>query len=408
MHVEHGLRPEGESRGDAGFVLDFCKKHEIECKVETVPLGKIAAYARRRGVGIEAAARFFRHRALSGYAARLGEKTCILIAHTKDDLLETVLMRVLRGSGPSGLAAMPVKRGRILRPLISMTRADVVQYLKAKGIPWREDSTNEDEKYLRNRIRRRLIPLLNESFSSWKAALASMAETQSLVVDFIGGEAGRRVIWSPADRSLSTNAENFFAQPQIIREEAVFFAVDRLLTGRKSSVPVKRSVVRKFCAGIVPAADLGPVRLRREGETVALSLCGQNFCERGFSLLIKEQGLYNLKNITIEVRKGEGIGSQAEISPMAETLPSAACEDGVFYAALPLAFRRAFKDDFLVGGGRKITGRSMAKNLISALDRFGIAAFIESEWFAGRDFPQTADGRELYLVRISRNETRGA
>ena len=300
LHVEHGIRPAEESKGDAEFVREFCKSNSIECKIENIPPGKAAALARKRGIGIEAAARFFRHRAFSKEASRLGEKTIILLAHTKDDLLETALMRVLRGAGSAGLAAMPVKRGRLLRPLLNMTRADVVEYLKTKNIGWREDSTNADEKYLRNRIRRALVPLLNDAFPSWKSGVFNMAQTQSLTAEFIKGEAIARVKWQEISRndlknsadsnfpvSVFTEAENFFAQDQIIREEAVFLAIDELLKNKKNPRPVKRAVVRCFCAGVVNAANLGPVKIAREGKKITISRAQKEYFEKGVSRLLR-------------------------------------------------------------------------------------------------------------------------
>ena len=300
LHVEHGIRPAEESKGDAEFVREFCKSNSIECKVKNIPPGRAAALARKKGIGIEAAARFFRHRAFSKEASKLGEKTIILLAHTKDDLLETALMRILRGSGSVGLSAMPEKRGRLLRPLLKMTRADVVEYLKTKNISWREDSTNADEKYLRNRIRRSLIPLLNEAFPSWKSGVFNMAQTQSLTADFIASEAVARVKWHEISRndlknradskfpvSVFTDAENFFAQERIIREEAVFLAVDELLKNRKTPRPVKRAVVRRFCEGAVNAADLGPVKISREGEKIILSRVRKEYFESGISRLLR-------------------------------------------------------------------------------------------------------------------------
>jgi tRNA(Ile)-lysidine synthase len=421
LHVEHGLRSAEESLGDAEAVRAFCEKNKIECKIARIPPGKISDLARRKGLGIEAAARFFRHRALSKEAARLGGNTVILLAHTKDDLLETALMRVLRGCGPAGLSAMPVKRGRILRPLLSMTRADVLAYLKAKEIAWREDSTNADEKFLRNRIRRRLIPLLDESFPSWKTALFGMAQTQSLTADFLAKEAQQRVKWesrkdfsqknlSPnkkalfnednsdknfapfaplrlrerkIEKFLSTDAENFFAQPEIIREEALFSAIDRLLIS-KSSVPVKRSVLRRFCSGAVTSADLGTVSVRRKGGEILLSRVRRDCSETGFSLLIKETGLYNLKKISIE------------ISPL-----SAQEKESGFFAVLPLVFRRCFKDDFLYSKGRKITGRGLAKSTISAVDSFGTAAFIGPDGVVSADAEK--QNCELFFVKVTTN-----
>ena len=342
VHVEHGLRPVQESCGDACYVSDYCKSNEIQCRIKHIPPGKISLFSQRKGTGIEAAARFFRHKALFREAKRLeslnniGAKTCILLAHTKDDLLETTLMRILRGAGPAGLSAMSRDRGSwtkdhgviIERPLLNMAREDVINYLTAKNISWREDSTNNDEKFLRNRIRRRLIPFLINSFPSWKKGVSGLNETQSLAADFIADETRSRIKWETYPKSshkgaeppvrethrgedfftlkyadsnhrfghekkeLFTNEEDFFAQPQIIREEAVFSAINSLvfsvLCDSLSNKSIKRSVVRRFCEGMINAADLGPVRIMRKDGKILLSHKQKEFFECGFSHLINE------------------------------------------------------------------------------------------------------------------------
>ncbi|MCL1930580.1 MAG: tRNA lysidine(34) synthetase TilS, partial [Treponema sp.] len=195
----------------------------------------------------------------------------VLTAHTADDMRESVLMRVLRGAGPSGLAAMPVSRGRILRPLISLSRRDVLDYLNEKNISWREDSTNADTRFLRNRVRRRLIPLLDEAFPRWQAGITALAQTQSLAAQFIQSEAAARVQWQPAPLSLCTNTGIFFAQPPIIREEALFQAIDQLLPSAASRT-IRRKNIHRFCAGSLTAADLGPLRLTKNSHQITLSL----------------------------------------------------------------------------------------------------------------------------------------
>jgi tRNA(Ile)-lysidine synthase len=272
IHVEHGIRPAAESQGDAAFVRSLCEQFEVPCRVVSIAPGKIAATAKERGMGIEAAARHYRHRAWFREAARLEAQARILTAHTADDMLETALMRLLRGAGPAGLAAMPVSRGRILRPLIALSRRDVLDYLSEKNIPWREDSTNADTRFLRNRVRRRLIPLLEESFPQWRAGVAAFAETQSLVAGFMQGEAAARVQWEafPLSLSLSTDAETFFAQPPIIREEALFQGIDQLLPSTPHTI--KRKNIRRFCAGGVTAIDLGPLRLKKDSRRITIAI----------------------------------------------------------------------------------------------------------------------------------------
>ena len=393
LHVEHGIRPEEESRGDAEFVRGLCKEFNIPLKIVFIPPGKVTA--RAGDIGIEAAARFFRRNALFREARRIESKSArpvrILIGHTRDDMLETALMRVLRGAGPEGLALMPISRGRILRPLLNHSRADVLKYLAVKKITWREDSTNADTGFLRNRIRHSLVPLLDKSFPFWKSGLSSMAQTQALAAAFIRDEAQRRVKWERETEipSLSAGAQSFFSQPEIIREEALFLGIDLFLAGVKNPAPVKRSVLRRFCSGLVTAADLGPLRIKRDGSRILLFAGNNDVFERGFSLLIKEPGLYTLNKIRIEVR------------PFTDSAVS-----GWFCASLPLVFRPCFKDDFLVTTGRTIKPQDIAKGrqrLMSAADRFGIAAFLGSGVIlAKRDSAE--DRRQVsVLTRVNKN-----
>ena len=392
IHIEHGIRSEAESRGDAEFVKRLCKELNVPCKVVHVKPGRIAVVAKERGIGIEASARLFRRRAWFREARRLNAR--ILVAHTADDALETTLMRILRGAGPSGLALMPASRGRITRPLISLRRSDVIDYLKEKKIPWREDKTNEDTRFLRNRVRRSLIPLLNESFPQWRAALESFAKTQSLAADFIQNEAGARVVWQPfegaRDPALYTDAGVFFAQPALIREEALFQGIDKLLAQMPAhaySGTIKRANIRRFCEGGKKAIDLGPVRIKKDSQQITLSLfpvpCSlfPNPQEYGFSLLINKPGLYTLKGAGLEVCEADGKEGE-----------------GVFFALLPLALRPGFKEDAVTLKGKcpgKIPGE-----FVAAVDALGTAACIVQDKLLWRRDVSEKTG--LYAVKIKR------
>ena len=393
IHVNHGIRPRAECLGDADFVRSLCEELRVPCRVVSVPPGKIAAAAKKKGIGIEAAARLYRRREWFREAARL-EPVRVLVAHTADDALETALMRILRGAGPAGLAAMPAGKGRILRPLITLSRSDVLGYLAEKKLSWREDSSNADISYLRNRVRQRLIPGLNEHFPRWRTALASLAQTQSLAADFIAGEAQRRIVWG-ADgdgcraATLVTDANNFFAQPAIVREEALFLGIDRLLAAVPAvsalSSSVKRINIRRFCEGTTAALDLGPVRLTRDSQritispavkkdTLAFSLAPQ-LTESGFSLLINAPGLYTLKGVTVNVQERA-----------AET-----GENG-FLAMLPLVIRPSFKED-------RVAHHAAGSRCFTAADALGPAAFIGSAGLVRRRDGQA--GGTLYAVNIS-------
>lgn len=150
-HVHHGLRPDADR--DAAFVEELAARFDLPVSVErvTVPRGE--------GRSPEEAARIPRYRALERQAA-LVEASRIAVGHTADDQAETVLMRILQGAGPLGLAGIPPVRGRVIRPLLAASRRMVLAHLRAHDLPWIEDPTNRDPKFLRNRLRHDLLPLL--------------------------------------------------------------------------------------------------------------------------------------------------------------------------------------------------------------------------------------------------------
>ena len=152
-HFNHHLRG-AEADRDEAFVKAFCQAHDIPL---TVGGGEVAQYAAEHSMGIEEAARECRYAFLRSCAC---DK--LATAHTADDNAETVLLHLMRGSGLRGLCGIPPKRGKLVRPLLSVTRGQIVAFLQAEGIAWVEDSTNAEETCLRNRLRHSVMPVLNE------------------------------------------------------------------------------------------------------------------------------------------------------------------------------------------------------------------------------------------------------
>jgi tRNA(Ile)-lysidine synthase len=167
--VDHGLR--SGSAADAAFVVDHAKTLGLEARLATLAPDDLEAHRR---AGQEGAARAARYQALWRAAAELG---CGWLAtgHTLDDQAETVLLQLLRGAGPDGLAAMTVRSGRLLRPLLGVRRAETRDCCAAIGVEWREDPTNREPGPLRNRVRQRLLPLLEELRPGAAATLARVA-----------------------------------------------------------------------------------------------------------------------------------------------------------------------------------------------------------------------------------------
>src|ERR1035438_80400 len=170
VHVNHNLRGE-ESQGDAAFVgavaaalgLPFTM-HDLDLSALS---GNLEQSARNARLAI------FHDRVACGLANR------VALGHTRSDQAETVLFRFLRGSGATGLAAIrPVTPRGIVRPLIEIERPEIVGFLRDRGIPWREDSTNATFDFARNRIRHQLLPQLA---GEWNPALAeTLAHTADL------------------------------------------------------------------------------------------------------------------------------------------------------------------------------------------------------------------------------------
>jgi tRNA(Ile)-lysidine synthase len=182
-HVNHLLRS-AESAADAAFVAQLAAEHSLELYFEEAPIQhpRTPANASQAVSGVEAAARalrydFFRRLASDGRAHK------IATAHTLDDQAETLLLRIFRGTGIRGLAGIHpslfLRRegqavGQVVRPLLDFRRAALLEYLRDLKQDWREDSTNRDVAFLRNRVRHRLLPLITEEFGD--AAIEHMSD----------------------------------------------------------------------------------------------------------------------------------------------------------------------------------------------------------------------------------------
>jgi len=158
-HLDHALRP--ASADDAGFCRDLCARLGVPFRAARAD---VRARARAEGGGVEEAARLERQAFLRRVADEEGA-SAIALAHTRDDQAETVLLRMLRGAGGLGLSAMRARAGLLLRPMLGLSRRDVLDHLGARGLAWREDETNADLAIARNRVRHELIPYLERHFN---------------------------------------------------------------------------------------------------------------------------------------------------------------------------------------------------------------------------------------------------
>lgn len=169
-HFNHGLRGE-EAKRDEDFVCDWCKKNGVPV---TVGHGDARQHAEETGQSLEEAARSLRY----AFFEQL-QTDKVATAHTANDNAETLLLHLLRGTGPRGMCGIPVQRGRYIRPFLTVSRAEIEQYLSENGICHIEDSTNTQDDCVRNRLRHRVMPELLRENPQFLTAVSRSIQLQT-------------------------------------------------------------------------------------------------------------------------------------------------------------------------------------------------------------------------------------
>lgn len=271
-HFNHRLRP--AAADDEQFVRTLCARLDV-------PL-EVGAAARPGEVAAEAAARSARYAFLRATAERLGARY-VAVAHTADDQAETILHRIIRGTGLAGLAGIPFARSlgpaaTLVRPLLNVSRAMVLEYLAALGQDYCSDESNLSPRYTRNRIRNELLPHLASQYNPAVAdalrRLGTLAgDAQRLIESLAAEEAQRRLLPSGAD-TISLDCQGLATQPAHLVSELL------LHVWKHKSFPQQRMQQEHWrrlttAAMAEPGSVLrfqlpGPVDVRREGSQLTL------------------------------------------------------------------------------------------------------------------------------------------
>ena len=308
--VNHRIRSEAESGGDARFVEDLCEKlkntgTDINFYAHVLEKGEVDSVSQKRKCGTEEAARFLRYGAFEQFREKFN-LDYIFLAHNENDNLETILMRFLQGSLSSGIRE---KRDFYVRPLINITRNEIECYLNEKKQDWRTDKTNFDESYLRNRIRGSLVPLLNEKFPGWNRAVFSRAEKDFLDEDYFKNEI----------KKISPVQENDFLisyERQILQKlhKAVLY---RLIFSSFSELKVQgripyRSVmdfINRLQNGENYNLPMGAVILSCDEKTVLIKKPQKIATESSFFAIIEESGQFDFPfgALSVETQKNGAI-----------------------------------------------------------------------------------------------------
>ncbi len=184
-HVNHQLRG-AESDRDEAHARDFAQKHGLAIEVLRADVG---ALAKKRGLGLEECGRQVRYAFFDSLAP--GPDDRVLTAHNANDNAETMLLHLCRGASLPGLCGIPGRRGKVLRPLLAVSRADIERYCAAQGLAYVTDSSNLTLDYARNRVRHQAIPLLEGLNPQFIQACGRAMGQLSLDRDYLEGEAAR-------------------------------------------------------------------------------------------------------------------------------------------------------------------------------------------------------------------------
>ncbi len=264
VHVHHGVRGT-EADADAAFCRDLAAGLGISFDLvhlrppERLPEGREASWRR------------LRYEAL-GTVARTGGAAAVATGHHRDDVAEGVLVQLLRGAGPRALAGIAARGpGNVVRPLLPWGRGELESWLRARGIPWREDSSNASPEHLRNVVRHRVLPFLEELAPALRRHLVALAGRLADDEAFLSSELARRAAWiDPWDPEGGIPVETLAALPRALLGRWLHAQVERSGIGRatRRQAELLEEMLHRGRPGAVTLA--GRWRLRRAAGRVWL------------------------------------------------------------------------------------------------------------------------------------------
>jgi len=265
-HFNHRLR--ATAARDEAFCRDLAGALGLPFVAEGADVG---AYAAAEGCSLEDGARRLRYDFLDRAAREAGADR-VAVGHTLDDQAETVLLKLMRGAGPSGLAGVYPKKGAVIRPLLEVSRSELRAWLASLGQPWMEDETNDDVSNPRNRVRHRVLPELDAAYGgSTRAAIARSAEVAREDGQWLDELAAGcyRAVATVGQDCLQLDVVALAAEPPAVQRRVLWHAMRTRAGGREISlehVEQGLSVLR----GYSRAADVPGSRWELRGANLVL------------------------------------------------------------------------------------------------------------------------------------------
>jgi len=309
-HLNHGMRPTAQR--DETLVRQFCEERDIPFYVG---YEKVYDRAREWDLGVEETGRRLRYEFLSRTADDIGADR-IATAHHMGDQAETVLLNLLRGTGAEGLGGIPPVRGRLVRPLLNTSRAEIEAYVAENGIPYAEDETNTDLNYARNRLRLVIWPELeriNGAARDNVARAAAIVRRESAYLDELASS------YLP-DGGTSVPCAALLNAPEVLRPRILRLLIDRLECGKKDFGQVHLAALERLCrtggtldlpSGVFASCRGGVLELERvtgdvPGEVLLTKNCPVSWGNYEVCLCDPGPDTLNLRNGAVSVRTWRG------------------------------------------------------------------------------------------------------
>lgn len=253
-HINHGIRAEAEE--ETIYVENFCKKNGIPCYIKRENVVKLA---KKQKIGTEEAGRKLRYSFFEEVAEKVNAQK-IATAHSANDNAETVLMNIMRGTGTFGLKGIEAKRNnRYIRPLIECTRKEIETYCEEKKLAPKQDKTNSENIYTRNKVRNILLPLLEEKFNpnivtslnrlsqiakeenEYLCKQVEKAYSEVLVKESLGEKAIEGI------HSIQLDLKKFNMQEKVIKNRLVLYTINKLLETSQNIEKIHITDIIKLC-----------------------------------------------------------------------------------------------------------------------------------------------------------------
>lgn len=230
VHINHLIR-----ENDAGKDEEFSREFANRLNIKFVSYKKdVVSFAKEKGLSVEDAGRRIRYNIFNREAKKLGPNTKIAVGHHKDDLVETIFLNFLRGSGSNGLVGIEEKNENIIRPILSIEKSEILNFLKANSVPYVEDYTNLENDYRRNKIRNELIPYIKENFNpNIINTLTNMSNIIKSEQEFIEEYTDSLNIIKKVNNNFYLNIEKLKKQSKAIQRNLVIKSYERLNGNRK-------------------------------------------------------------------------------------------------------------------------------------------------------------------------------